>query len=278
MPEIPEVEAFKDYIKKTCLNKKISDVKSKDKSLIKGIVFKDFKNTLIDKKFKSAERKGKYLIINLTHSQKKLVMHFGLTGSLAYKKSADIPVKFSKVTFIFADNSALHWINKRKFGKVWLIGSLDQIEGLARLGPDATKISEKQFEKLLKNSAQQNIKALLMDQEKISGIGNEYSDEILYQAGIDPHHKAGDLSESKIKKMYKKMNEVLDYSTKLREKNLKDLDQTVYFSDVDRKSFKSSYLQAHRHIDDKCPKNNNHKLKTAKIAGRTSYYCPKEQK
>jgi formamidopyrimidine-DNA glycosylase len=67
------------------------------------------------------------------------------------------------------------------------------------------------------------------------------------------------------------------YATKLRIKNIKKAAPN-FFSKQDRKTFKSSYLQAHRHIDTLCPKNKNHRLKVTTIAGRSTYYCPEEQK
>jgi len=117
-----------------------------------------------------------------------------------------------------------------------------------------------------------------MNQSIISGIGNEYSDEILFQAGIDPHHKIEDLSPAQLTKLYKKMQEVLKYAINLRTKNFKKIGEILYFSNPDREKFKSSYLQAHRHTDKKCPKNASHKLKKVTIAGRSTYYCPKDQK
>jgi formamidopyrimidine-DNA glycosylase len=277
MPEIPEVEAFKDFIIKTSLHKKIEDVTSSAKELIKGTSFADFKKSLKNKEFTSAERKGKYLIIHTSNKPKKVVMHFGLTGGLAYEKNKDIKIKYSRVTFKFS-NAFLHWTNRRKFGKVWLVKNLDEIKGLEDLGPDPFALTEKQFVKLMQQHSSKNIKAFLMDQSIIAGLGNEYSDEILFQAGIDPHRKVSDLSSAEMKKAYTKMKSVLNYFIKLRKKYLKNVGSVDYFSNEDRKHFKLTSLQAHRHIDNKCPKNKNHTLKKVTIGGRSAYYCPKDQK
>jgi formamidopyrimidine-DNA glycosylase len=116
-----------------------------------------------------------------------------------------------------------------------------------------------------------------MDQSAIAGIGNEYSDEILFQAGIDPHHRIGDLSKAMISKLYKKINSVLKYSTKIQIHAIRVANGKPFFTKSNRELFPPSYLQAHRHIDKKCPKNKNHLLKKTTIAGRSSYYCPKDQ-
>ena len=270
MPELPEVEAFKSYIKVHCLHKIITDIKILDKSVIQKISAVQFKKLLIGHEFASIERLGKYLIINISSSEKKLVIHFGLTGSLVYTSDKNELIKYSRVQFIF-NNSVLHWTDVRKFGKLWLVDDLKLIPGLKKLGPDAIAVTKKQFLALLSESETKNIKAFLMDQKIIAGIGNEYSDEALFQAGINPHHKIKELSEARREKLYKMLHKILLYAMKVQKKNSESISFT-------RKSFPSSWLQAHRHIDMICPKNKNHTLKKTTIAGRTTYYCPEDQK
>lgn len=276
MPELPELEAFKSYIDRHCLKKIITAIGCSDMSVIKGIPSTAFKKALIGKKFVHTNRLGKYLIISLNDSDYKLVMHFGLTGSLTYTKDASEHVRFSMVTFIFKDHSVLHWNSIRKFEKIWLISDLDTIKPLKTLGPDPLTLSAKEFTELLEQHKTKNIKAFLMDQDTISGIGNEYSDEILFQAGIDPHHIIKDLSAATIKKLYKQMHTVLKYAIKIQVRSI-NMHAPDFLSQANRSIFKKTYLQAHRHIDMICPKNKNHTLKKATVAGRTTFYCPEDQ-
>lgn len=277
MPELPELEAFTHYVTIHCLHKPILGVSISDVRVLKGASSALFKKTLVGDAFASAERKGKFLIIHLQKSDKLLVMHFGLTGFLTYTKNAKEKVRFSTVAFEFKDHSVLHWNSVRKFERIWLVDSLADIKELKTLGPDPLKITAKAFSELLEKNRSKNIKALLMDQRCIAGIGNEYSDEILFQAGIDPHHTVKDLTPAQCKTLYKKMKSVLTYFKKVRLQHLATLEHG-YFSKDDRAEFKASTLQAHRHVDMICPRNKNHTLKTASIAGRTSYYCPEDQK
>lgn len=276
MPEIPEVEAFKAYITRTSLRKKIADVVAGDKRLIKGS-FTSLKKALVAHTLTKVERKGKYLIISISSEDKKLVMHFGLTGSVNYRKDATNQPSYARVAFLFADGAALFFIDTRKFGKLWLVDDISDIKGLASMGPDALKITQKQFVAMLAAHARKNIKTVLMDQDAISGIGNEYSDEILFQSGIDPRHHVKDLSAAQIKKLYTTMKKVLKYAIKIRTKQMKHLKAGTVYSNLANEDFASSYLQAHRHTDKKCPKHHEHMLKTTKIGGRTAYYCPKDQ-
>lgn len=278
MPELPELEGFKAYIDAHCMHKKISNVTATDPNLIKKTSLAQFKKSLVGHNFSSTQRLGKYLVINLSNSDNKVVMHFGLTGSLTYTKDQDQKVRFSKVSFIFTDDSVLHWIAIRKFEKIWLVKDINEISGIKKLGIDALSITKKQLLELLEKNKAKNVKALLMDQTKIAGIGNEYSDEILFQAGIDPRHAVKDLSNAERTKLHEWMHKVLKTSIKVQLKNAKNLADTPFFNVADRASFPANYLQAHRHIDTHCPKHKNHTLKKITIAGRTSYFCPKDQR
>lgn len=276
MPELPEVEAFREYINSQCKNKTIHEVDVLDSRVIKKVGTQTFKKYLVGKKFTKIERRGKYLILTIS-SGKQLIMHFGLTG-YPYIGQADQKVRFTCVEFEFTEDTCLYWCDVRKFGKLYLVQSADQIKGLHDLGPGALTIVGTEFLAIAHSNAKKNVKAFLMDQSIIAGIGNEYSDEILFQAGIDPHHKIKDLSDTELKKIYQCMRRILLFAIKIRVNQLKSLKKQKVFSTEDTVDFPKSYLQFHRHGDGKCPKDLKHKLKKVTIAGRSSYYCPIDQK
>lgn len=276
MPELPEVEVFREYISSHCKNKTIHEVEVLDSRVIKKVSAQTFKKHLVGKKFTKIERRGKYLILTISSGQ-QLIMHFGLTG-YPYIGQADQKVKFACVILEFSKNNCLYWCDVRKFGKLYLVQSADQIKGIHKLGPGALTIVWTEFLMIAHDNAKKNIKAFLMDQSIIAGIGNEYSDEILYQAAIDPHHKIKDLSEAQLKKLYQSMRRILLFAIKARMKQLKSLKKQKVFSVEDSNEFPPSFLQAHRHYDQRCPKDAKHKLKKVTIAGRSAYYCPVDQK
>lgn len=179
------------------------------------------------------------------------------------------------ITYIFKDKSALHFTSTRKFEKTWLVKDLDIISVLKNLGPDALSISLATLQMILEKQKIKNIKATLIDQKIIAGIGNEYADEILYQAAIDPHHACKNLSPAQIKKLHTSMLQVLKHAVQLRVKASHAVTESESPLAGD---FAPQYLQYHRHTDMNCPKNSDHELKKTKIAGRTTYYCPTEQK
>jgi formamidopyrimidine-DNA glycosylase len=200
-----------------------------------------------------------------------------LTGFLFFaKKTPEQKVKSSRIKFTFKNQSELHFIDLRKFGKILVTENPDKI--LEKLGTDGTKISRETFLSLLEENASKNIKAFLMDQALLAGIGNEYSDELLFQAGINPEHKIKELAKKDRGLIYTKMKSVLSYATKLRKKQIQQTPDLLFFSKEGGAVFKSSYLQAHRHTDRRCPKDKNHKLKKVTVGGRSSYYCAQDQK
>ncbi|GAJ24361.1 unnamed protein product, partial [marine sediment metagenome] len=189
MPELPDVESFKRYFKKISLNKKIIDIKSSAPELIKKVSFKDFKQRLMGRSFEDAFRRGKFLIIKVKGISERLIIHFGMTGDLHYvkqgkeRKGED---RFTRLCFKFVNGYELRWINMRKLGKIYLTES-KKIKLIEEIGPEPLELSEDGFLKLLTNYKQKNLKAFLMNQRNIAGIGNIYSDEILFQAKISPH-------------------------------------------------------------------------------------------
>ncbi len=263
MPELPEVEFFRRYVEVHCLQKIIKQIMVNDTKIIRDISFDNFKKALIGNSFADAQRRGKYLVISLSPSNKKLIFHFAMTGSLAYATKKNFAIRFSAAEFVFQDESALYFISIRRFEKIWLVNDIDDIPSIKKLGPDALKISSKTFIDIMAKNRLKNVKTLLMDQKKIAGIGNEYSDEILYQAQVDPRHHIKDLSQNQLRAIYKKMHAVLTYAIKVR---------------IEGRQFGKSYLQAHRRRDMVCPKNKYHKLEKITIGGRTTYLCPAEQR
>lgn len=265
MPELPDVENFTLYLKRNSLNKKIIDVDAVTKQLIQGITFPNFRKTLKGSEFAKAYRRAKYLVVELKGAEEKLVMHFGMTGYLRYRKQdaeKDREDRFSQVVFKFRNGYELQWMSKRKLGRIYWVKDINEVKALKEMGPEPFDLSEMDFLGLLNQRPRKNIKAFLMEQKDIAGIGNEYSDEILFQTGISPMRKTDDLEEKKKKELYRKMKSVLRAAIKVG---------------PPEGEFGPEWLLAHRAGDMLCPKNKNHKLVKETIAGRSSVYCPEHQ-
>lgn len=266
MPELPDVEQFKKHFEKNCLHKKISDVKAESKNLIRRVVFEDFKESLTGHHFKSVRRRGKFLIAEVEGIEEEILFHFGMTGNLHYTKQEapkEDEDKFTRVTFEFKNGYELRWINMRKFGRIYFVKEPEKLDLIKEMGPEPLELSEKEFINLIENHSRKNIKSFLMDQRDIAGIGNIYSDEILFQTRIDPHRDIKTLNYEEKKNLYKNMKEVLEEAIKI--------------GPPEGEFSPQHWMIPHRHQDMKCPRDDNHHLKKKTIAGRSAIYCPKCQ-
>ncbi len=260
MPELPDVEIYKRYMDSTSLKKKIRDVHVETSKVLSGISKRSLTRKLKGKKFLSTSRRGKYLFAELGKGE-FAVFHFGMTGEFRYYKNEKDEPEYSKVIFDFSNGYHLAFINPRKLGRVGIVESKEDFIGKKSLGADALSIKFDEFKKILGES-RGGIKYTLMDQKKISGIGNIYSDEILFQAGIHPEMKASEISQKKQKELFNTMKRVL---------------KTAIRNDAKPNKLPSSYLISHRGKGGKCPKCGQ-KLKNKKVAGRPAYFCKKKQK
>ena len=267
MPELPDVESFKKYFQRTSLKKKIIDVEGESKVLVRKIAFQDFKKKLVGESFKKAWRRGKFLIVEIKGIPEKLVIHFGMTGDLHYVKQDNEKEgedRFARLIFKFDNGYELRWLNMRKFGRVYLVRDLNKIGLIKEMGAEPLKISKAQFLELLNKNKEKNIKAFLMDQREIAGIGNVYSDEILFRSRINPQKDVKSLDKIEKEKLFDKMKEVLKEAIQIRPPT--------------GMLFGANWLLAHRRGDMRCPIDRNHRLKKETIAGRSAVYCPIHQK
>ncbi|XP_038984109.1 formamidopyrimidine-DNA glycosylase isoform X4 [Phoenix dactylifera] len=195
MPELPEVEAARRAIEEHCLGKKITRCSAaEDPKVIDGVSPSDFESSLVGKTILAALRKGKNLWLRLD-SPPFPTFQFGMTGAIyikgvavtKYKRSAvsstdEWPSKYSKVFIELDDGLELSFTDKRRFAKVRLLEDPESVPPISELGPDALN-ELMQVNEFVDSLSKKKIaiKALLLDQSYISGIGNWIADEVLYQ-------------------------------------------------------------------------------------------------
>ena len=258
MPELPDVEIFRRYLNATALHKKINSTEVLEKRILESPLsqFEKLKNN----SFTGTRRHGKHLFVE-TSGRYLLRLHFGMTGSLQYFKRDGKLLSHARLLFNFTNGYTLAFINQRLLGHVSIEESIDEFIKRKKLGKDALEISLDEFKQISKSTTKA-IKSLLMDQNKIAGLGNIYADEVLYQSRIHPANTSKKLKDGQIREIYRNIVEVLNYAIKHK---------------ANPNEFSKSYLLPHRSEDGTCPRCNS-KLKRIKISGRTSYFCPKWQK
>jgi formamidopyrimidine-DNA glycosylase len=189
-------------------------------------------------------------------------MHFGMTGYLAFKKEGQNPEKHARVIFKFTNGDRLEWTNRRLLGKIYFVNRPEDVGAIGKMGPEPLEIDEEEFLNLLAKKKAKGVKAFLMNQADIGGIGNQYSDEILFRAGINPRRKVASLKDEEKRLIYESMNRVLNEAIGIG---------------APEGVFDASWLISHRDTDMICPLDGS-ELKKEMIAGRSSVFCPDHQK
>jgi len=216
MPELPEVETIRRGLEKEIINKIISEVQVKTPILIKRPQVDEFIARLKNVTIVATNRRGKYIIIYFD-TKEYLVIHLGMSGRLLYQPEKDIFLENSKdiekhnhIFILFKDGSKIIYNDIRKFGKIWLLEEKEQLHRINSLGfePLDPSFSIDALQKLLKNN-NKNIKSFLMNQKNITGIGNIYANEILFQSGVHPCRKANSLKKDEIKRIYLNIRDIL---------------------------------------------------------------------
>lgn len=259
MPELPDVEVYRKTALRCLSGKKADGAAVKDSRALKG---KNTKKNLqgIKGRLGPIKRQGKNLFFK-SENRGWFVMHFGMTGRLeCVPKGAKEP-DYSKVIFSLSGGSKLVYIVKRMLGKIESIESPAEYVSEKHIGKDFHDTGPDEF----RNEAEKNsgsIKQFLMDQSKFSGIGNIYSDEILFQSGIHPAAKTKSLSSAALGRLHKKALRILNYAVE---------------KEADPEKFPGTWLIPSRKKGAECPKCKAHVQKT-KSGGRSAYVCPKCQK
>ena len=282
MPELPEVETIVNDLKKVLPGLKIQDVWTDVKS------FKKIKKDVIGKKILKLERKGKNILIWLSHSQVILV-HQKMTGHLLYgtwyaqhgtwKSKDSEPLndpenRFIHLLFFLSNNKQLALCDMRKFAKVVVLQT-EKIQGeFKKLGIDALdkNLTLKKFTEIIKKK-NGKIKNILMDQSLVAGIGNIYSDEILWVAGVHPLKRANKLKEKELQKIFKAIRPVLKKAIKARGSSYID-----YRDAFGREGRYQKMHCAYQQTEKKCKKKDGGIIKKIKINGRSAHFCSVHQK
>jgi formamidopyrimidine-DNA glycosylase len=260
MPELPEVETFKRYLDTTSLHQRITNVQVPDAYVLKRVSARALALRLKGRRFENSHRHGKHLFVR-ADDKLWLRLHFGMTGSLEYLKDDEVAPKTARVIFRFADNCGLAFDDQRKFGEIELIGDVDEFLQTRGLGPDALGVSLSQFKAIL-GKHRGAVKAILLNQRLIAGIGNLYADEILFRARMHPATEAARMSDKDLRRLFLATRYVLE----------KAIAQKTDFNRLPK-----SWLLTHRGKRGRCPRCGR-ALKSATIGSRTSWFCSHCQK
>ncbi|HIE17394.1 MAG TPA: bifunctional DNA-formamidopyrimidine glycosylase/DNA-(apurinic or apyrimidinic site) lyase [Dehalococcoidia bacterium] len=205
MPELPEVETIKNELSPHVVGRQFSGVSLCDAKLVRQPSAEELCHRLVGQKINALERRGKYLMFRLSHGG-VLVLHLRMSGTLLLDPPQPDP--YTRVVFHLDNGSQLVFSDRRRLGTIWLLDSEQAIIG--KLGPEplAPEFTPQTLAGRL-HRYQAPIKAVLLDQTVIAGIGNMYADEALFSAGIHPLTKAASLSPEEVQRLYRAIHNVL---------------------------------------------------------------------
>lgn len=274
MPELPEVEVVRRDLEREVVGKKIKGVEvGRMRSIRRHRQRKQFTGALEGRKITRVERRGKYLVLRLDDGF-ALVVHLGMSGQLLRAKTARDPVpKHTHVTITFTQGGQLRFVDPRTFGEMFVV-ALDEIESsvdeLAHLGIDPleTAMSWDYFGELVA-ARHAKLKTALMDQKCFAGIGNVYSDEILFNAGLRWDRMSDSLSPEEVRRLYRAVVETLQDAVKHRGSSLADEQYVDLFGK------KGEYQEHHKVYarEGEACKRCRHPIVREKVGGRSTFYC-----
>ncbi|MEY2641170.1 MAG: hypothetical protein RL150_563 [Candidatus Parcubacteria bacterium] len=299
MPELPEVHTTATELRKLVVGKTIADVWGGynsphyyGKEQVKDpVYFKTFKKEVIGTTITDTGRVGKNVLIHL-NTGKTILVHMKMTGHLLYgvytysTKQAtwfateEGPLRddpwngFIRLVFSFSDGTHLALSDLRKFAKVTLLSTneLETHPDLAVLGPDPLEqtFSYKIFSERLKQRPRTPVKQALMDQTLIAGVGNIYSDEALWLAGINPHTPVAALSPAEMKKLFTAVQNILKTGIDFRGDSTSD-----YRTPNGLPGAFQHEHQVYRRTKKPCTKKScTGTINRSVIGGRSAHYCP----
>jgi formamidopyrimidine-DNA glycosylase len=206
MPELPDVEGFRRVIAEHGAGQRITSVRVADPQVLRDVSPRTLRETLTGKSFREPERHGKWLVVPLS-GRPILLLHFGMTGSMVWDAGKTLPHRHDRVTFSMADGD-LRFRDMRKLRGIWLAADRAAADRrLADLGPDALAVRRKEFLQI--TGTRRQVKATLMDQSALAGLGNLLTDEICWRARIHPRRHGDDLTDKELGQLYAAMRRVL---------------------------------------------------------------------
>lgn len=264
MPELPEVENARRVLERAELpGRTITEAQVGWAPTVRFPSLEDFVLGIIDRRVLEIQRKGKYILLPLD-SGETFIIHLGMTGGVTVQSASRPLEPMVRHTFGLDDGRVLWFRDPRKFGHLWLTSDLD--ETLPPLGPEPLSPDftvEAFASRLVARSAP--IKALLLEQSIVAGLGNLYVDESLFHAGINPARESGSLSKSEVAilrdSIVKALNSAIAMYDNARHEQWPDPPSAMHTWTIPRKE------------GEPCPRCGA-SIAGLRIRGRGTFFCP----
>ena len=281
MPELPEVETVARGLQISVAGRRIVSVTLRKTDFMDDpdTIEREVPGTQIAR----VERFGKFMLLRLVRdraasepqakliaaeaSSQALLVHLGMTGNLAPHFAKQPLDKHTHATFVLDDGRELRYTDARRFGRMAYLAGETLAAELLRFGADPLEVTAEEFAKRIESS-RARIKALLLDQTVLRGVGNIYADESLWSAGIHPAKSGAKLKRKELARLRQALQKILRKAIQMRGSSISDF--------VDAEGQPGNYQQHHRAYGREGKKcfRCGRAIKRIIVAGRSSYFCP----
>ena len=273
MPELPEAETIRKGLNKTVKGKRIKEVTISLPNMVRRFTSKqDVVNRARGKIIANVKRRGKSILFVLDSSD-ILVFRLGMTGQMlwSHPQSPVSKDKHTHITIDFGGGESILFRDIRQFGEVYITRK-ESLEETLKMGvePLNKNFTLKSLKQITSSSVK--IKPLLMDQKRIAGIGNIYSDEILFEAGIHPFRPADSLKDKELKKLHWAIGSILNEAIACGGDTISD-----YRNILGERGRYQNFHRVYQREGEPCHKCNT-PIKRLKLSGRSCHFCPRCQK
>ncbi len=259
MPELPDVEGFRDRLSATLPGRRIDVVEVRDSGVLRNASARALNRALSGHRFEEPRRHGKWLL--LTAEGPTLLVHSGMTGRPYYTSAGDGD-RHDRVV-ITLDRGELHYADQRKLRGIWLVGDhsdIDDIDDvLGDQGPDALGLERRAFTEILQRH-RGALKPTLMDQSVIAWLGNLLVDEICWRTRLNPRIPISELGDSDIRRLHRALTSVLH--TAVRHGRVPGLRRWL--------------TRVRDDTDPSCPRCGT-RVRRGRVGGRSTVWCPRCQ-
>ena len=273
MPELPEVETVRAQLERELVGKRIL---SSRVSLPRLVVYPSpaaYRKGLAGRRVYAVRRRGKYLLLDLGRAG-ELVFHLGMTGSLLLSQPGRKRPRHTHLSFRLSDGRELLYVDPRTFGVTALVprGDYRPLPGLAGMGPEPLEDGFTPAMLAEKLRGRCRLKAALLDQSRIAGLGNIYADEALHRASLHPLKRLDELTPGEAERLCRAIREVLEEALAEGGSSVSDY--------VDLQGNRGGFQERHRvyrRAGQPCPRCGT-SIERERVAGRSTYFCPRCQK
>ena len=273
MPELPEVETVARGLQREIAGRRVVSVTLGKTDFMDNP--EEIERRLPGAEIRAVERYGKFMLLRLRHAEAAdeaaLLVHLGMTGAMMPRPVSEPHAKHTHLVALLDDGRELRYVDPRRFGRMVLLEGEALQEELRRFGADPLEVGLEEFVRRIR-ARRARIKALLLDQQVLRGVGNIYADESLWKAKIHPAQIGARLRPEELEKLYRALQQILQKAIVLRGSSISDF--------LDAEGEPGEYQLHHKAYgrEGKACYRCRTPIRRIQVAGRSSYFCPNCQK